>query len=87
MDLSSSGKNISRVERSETSEMFWPREDKIHIFWKPCNVLSIKWALNKLLYFLIFSENLRKSLEVFGNILKFSENFGNGHKSIFQMFS
>ena len=45
----SSGKNISQVEHSETSEMFWPREDKIHIFWKPCNVLFIIWVANKLL--------------------------------------
>ena len=43
----SSGKNFSRVECSETSEMFWPREDKIYIFWKPCNVLFIIWAPNK----------------------------------------
>ena len=36
--------------------------------------------------FLKFSENLRKSSEVFGNLRKFLENFGNGFKSNFQMF-
>ena len=40
---------VAKIERSETSEMFWPREDKIHIFWKPCNVLFIIWAPKKLL--------------------------------------
>ena len=36
--------------------------------------------------FLKFSENLRKSSEVFGNIRKFSKNFGNGSKDIFRCF-
>ena len=36
--------------------------------------------------FLKFSENLRKSSEVFGNPRKFSENFGNGSKVIFRCF-
>ena len=36
--------------------------------------------------FLQFSENLRKSSEVFGNHQKFSENFGNGSKLIFRCF-
>ena len=36
--------------------------------------------------FLKFSENLRKSSEVFGNPRKFSENFGNGSKLIFRCF-
>ena len=36
--------------------------------------------------FLKFSENLRKSSEVFGNLRKFSENFGNGSKVIFRCF-
>ena len=34
--------------------------------------------------FLKFSENLRKSSEVFENLRKFSENFGNGSKVIFR---
>ena len=36
--------------------------------------------------FLKFSEDLRKSSEVFGNFRKFSENFGNGSKVIFRCF-
>ena len=36
--------------------------------------------------FLKSSENLRKSLEVFGNLWKFSENFGNGSKILFRCF-
>ena len=32
----------------------------------------------------MFSENLRISTEVFGNLRKFSENFGNGSKVIFR---
>ena len=36
--------------------------------------------------FLKFSENLRKSSEVFGNLRKFSENFRNGSKVIFRCF-
>ena len=36
--------------------------------------------------FLKFSENLRKSSEVFRNIRNFSENFGNGSKVIFRCF-
>ena len=34
--------------------------------------------------FLKFLENLKKSSEVFGNLWKFSENFGNGSKVIFR---
>ena len=33
-----------------------------------------------------FSENLRKSSEVFGNHRKFSKSFGNGSKVIFRCF-
>ena len=36
--------------------------------------------------FFKFSENLRKSSEVFGNLWKISENFGNGSKVIFRCF-
>ena len=36
--------------------------------------------------FLKFSENLRKSSKVFGNIRKFSENLRKWFKSNFQMF-
>ena len=36
--------------------------------------------------FFRFSENLRKSSEVFGNLRKSSENFGNGSKVIFRCF-
>ena len=36
--------------------------------------------------FLKFSETLRKSWEVLGNLRKFSENFGNGSKVIFRCF-
>ena len=36
--------------------------------------------------FLKFSENLRKSSDVFGNLREFSENFGNGSKVIFRCF-
>ena len=36
--------------------------------------------------FLKFSENLRKSSELFRNLQKFSENFGNGSKVIFRCF-
>ena len=36
--------------------------------------------------FLKFSENFRKSSEVFGNLREFSENFGNGSKVIFRFF-
>ena len=36
--------------------------------------------------FFKFSENLRKSSEVFGNLWKIAENFGNGSKVIFRCF-
>ena len=36
--------------------------------------------------FFKFSENLRKSSEVFGKLRKFLENFGNGSKIIFRCF-
>ena len=36
--------------------------------------------------FLKFSENFRKSSDVFGNIRKTSENFGSGSKVIFRWF-
>ena len=49
---------------------------KIHIFWKPCNVLFIIWVPNKLLrFFKIFG----KSSEIFGKLRK-------RFKSNFQMF-
>ena len=53
--------------------MFWPQEDKIHIFWKPCIVLFIIWATKKLLWRF---KNFGKSSEIFESVRKSSEIFG-----------
>ena len=39
--LSSRGQNISLVSLHLTRDIFLPLEDKIHIFWKPCNILYL----------------------------------------------
>ena len=34
-------KKISRVSAATTREIFFPREDKLHMFAPPCNILYI----------------------------------------------
>ena len=66
--------------------MFWSREDKIHLFGNRVMFFLLYGRRTSFYNFLKFSENFRKSSEVFGNLRTFSENFGNGSKVIFRWF-
>ena len=47
--LSSRGQNISLVSLRSTREIFLPLEDKIRIFWKPCNILCTQGPHSQIL--------------------------------------
>ena len=74
MDFIFEWKNISRASLRSTREIFLPLEDKIHIFWNRVMFFLLYERRTSFCDFLKFSENLRKSSEIFGNLRKCSEN-------------
>ena len=74
--LSSSGKNISRVERSETSEMFGHEKIKFISFGNRVMFFLLYGRRTSFYDFLKFLKNLWKSSEVFVKLRKrFKSNF------------